>query len=58
MRFFRRLMNLKPSSRTKRYLAISIPVELCGLFETDMCVVEVLPDKKGISVKAAHLKEE
>ena len=54
MRYLRKLQTANPAAG--RYLYVSIPISLCGIFKTDLAIVEQLPDGKGIVVKPAKVE--
>jgi hypothetical protein len=54
MRYLRKLININPSKG--RFLTVSIPAELSGIFTTDTAIIEPLPDRKGITVLPAKVE--
>jgi hypothetical protein len=54
MRYLRKLNNVNPAAG--KYLSISIPIELAGIFRSDVAIIEPLPDGKGIAVKPARVE--
>lgn len=54
MRYLRRLTKVSP--KVGRYLYLSIPTALCGMFPTDNAIVEPLPDGRGIIVMPARVE--
>jgi hypothetical protein len=52
--YLRKLQNCNPSEG--RYLNVSIPAALCGIFKTDIALIECLPDGKGIMVRPARIE--
>jgi hypothetical protein len=54
MRYLRKLMNINP--RKGRFLIVSIPADLCGIFSTDTAIIELLPNGKEIAVMPARVE--
>ncbi len=54
MRYLRKLNKINPVKG--RYLSVSIPAELCGIFNTDTAIVEPLPDGRGIAIRPAKVE--
>jgi hypothetical protein len=54
--YLRKLQNVNPCEGSGRYLNISIPAALCGIFKTDIALIECLPDGKGIMVRPARVE--
>ena len=54
MKYLRRLMNVNP--RKGRFLTVSIPADLCGIFSTDLAIIEPLQGCKGIVVRPARVE--